>query len=254
VNRLHLEEHGTGAVLVLGHGVIQDTSIFAAMLPLLTEHFRVVLWDAPGHGQSPDWTGEYTHEQLADDLAAALVERGIMEAIVGGSSQGGWIGLQLALRHPHLVTGLILISCTAHAEAPEKLDLIRRGPATWAESGLSDDYLAYQVSTNLGPDSPLAEAWIDDMRRFDSSKVVAIYEALLARPRLLERLAEISVPALVVRAENDPWVPAEESEAMAKALGTLVHTVAGGGHTVTLTHPQLVAELILKFARERAIA
>jgi 3-oxoadipate enol-lactonase len=254
VNRLHLEEYGSGPALVLGHGVIQDSSIFAPMLPYLTQHFRVILWDAPGHGRSPDWTGVYRHEQLADDLAAALVERGIMEAIVGGSSQGGWIGLQAALRHPHLVTGLVLISCTAHAEAPEKMDMIRRGPAAWAQAGLTDEYIAYQTLTNLGPGSPLAPVWEADMRRFDPGKVVAIYEALLARPRLLERLAEITVPAVVIRAEIDPWVPLEEAHAMAAALNTTVNLIEGGGHTVSLTHPQLVAELIHEFARESAIA
>jgi pimeloyl-ACP methyl ester carboxylesterase len=253
VNQLHLEEYGSGPVLVLGHGVIQSASIFAPALPYLTDHFRVVLWDAPGHGKSPDWTAGYSHEQLADDLAAALSERGITRAIVGGVSQGGWIGMQTALRHPRLVSGLVLISCTAHPQPPQTWAQIRQGPRTWEETGLTDDYIAYQTLTNLGPESPHAPAWEADMRSFDSGKVVAVYEALLARPSLLNRLAEVHVPALVVRAENDPWVPAEESDAMAAALNTSVHTIAGG-HTLTLTHPQLMAELIVEFARESAIA
>ncbi|CAN5500031.1 hypothetical protein BH10ACT3_BH10ACT3_04630 [soil metagenome] len=106
MSTLHVSQTGHGLPVVLGHGFTQDSSIFDDQVAALSPNYRVITWDAPSHGRSPDRDGPFTHAALADDIAAALVERGVDRAVIGGSSQGGWVSMHVALRHPDLVAGL----------------------------------------------------------------------------------------------------------------------------------------------------
>jgi pimeloyl-ACP methyl ester carboxylesterase len=74
----------------------------------LAPHARVVTWDLRGHGRSehPDDAAAYTHDVALADLDALVGER----AILVGHSLGGQLSLSFALRHPHRVVGLGLLS------------------------------------------------------------------------------------------------------------------------------------------------
>ena len=64
----------------------------------------VIVFDQQGHGRTPDTTREMSYEQFADDAAAFLRALQVERAEVMGYSQGGGVALQLAIRHPSLVT------------------------------------------------------------------------------------------------------------------------------------------------------
>jgi pimeloyl-ACP methyl ester carboxylesterase len=238
VTSLYIDDVGAGSAVVLAHGVAQDTSIFEPQREALRNHFRVLTWDAPGHGRSPRRNGPYDHAALADDIAAALAERHIERAVVGGLSQGGWVALHVALRHPDLVAGLVLMSCSAHPLSAETVAPVRAGVATWAADGLTDGYAQYQSHNNLGPGSSHTAAWIERIAQLDGNDYIEPYEALITRPDLQDRLAEIDAPTLIIRGEHDVWAPANEVAAMARGLrGATLVTVPAAWHTLTLTHP-----------------
>ena len=95
--QLYYELHGSGEdVLVLNNGIIASTATWAFQLPALTPHYRVLLYDMRGQGQSQKWQPgdpDYTWEQHADDLAALLDALGIERAHIGGISYGGELTL-----------------------------------------------------------------------------------------------------------------------------------------------------------------
>ncbi|MEJ2750704.1 MAG: alpha/beta hydrolase, partial [Anaerolineae bacterium] len=87
---LYYELHGRSEeVVVLNNGVIASTATWGNQLPALTPHYRVLLYDMRGQGQSQKWTEgdpDYTWETHADDLAALLDALSIEKAHIGGIS------------------------------------------------------------------------------------------------------------------------------------------------------------------------
>jgi pimeloyl-ACP methyl ester carboxylesterase len=72
----------------------------------------VIVFDQQGHGRTPDTAREMSYEQFADDAAALLRALEVKRADVMGYSQGGGVALQLAIRHPSLVSKLVSMSAT----------------------------------------------------------------------------------------------------------------------------------------------
>jgi pimeloyl-ACP methyl ester carboxylesterase len=112
VNALSLfyEEHGSGEPLVLLHGGIGASEIWAAIAPALAVGRRVITVDLQGHGRTADIDRPLRPEHLADDIATLLEHLGLERADVLGYSLGGEVALRLAIQHPGRVRRLILVS------------------------------------------------------------------------------------------------------------------------------------------------
>src|SRR5579883_67515 len=109
---LHIETVGTGSDLVLIHGWAMHGGIFAPLMPLLAERFRVHLVDLPGHGFSRDDDAQVDARAWAARIAAATPQG----ALWVGWSMGGLVALHAALDFPERVRGLVEI-----AESPRLL-------------------------------------------------------------------------------------------------------------------------------------
>jgi pimeloyl-ACP methyl ester carboxylesterase len=72
----------------------------------------VIVFDQQGHGRTPDTSRDMSYEQFADDAAALLRALKVDRTDVMGYSQGGGVALQLAIRHPSLVSRLVSMSAT----------------------------------------------------------------------------------------------------------------------------------------------
>lgn len=113
--RMHYQVRGKGPPLVIAHGLLSST-IMADLLgevPIpLFQHFSVVTYDARGHGESGFTTDvvDYQWESLVADLLGLFKHLGIKQAHLGGSSMGGGTVLVFALRHPEMVSKIVLQS------------------------------------------------------------------------------------------------------------------------------------------------
>lgn len=115
--QLYYEVHGDlGAPgttpLLLIPGSFMSTDSMARWVAGFAARRPVVVFDQQGHGRTADTPRAMSYEQFGDDAAELLGALDIDEAHVLGYSQGGGVALQLALRHPQLVTKLIVLSAT----------------------------------------------------------------------------------------------------------------------------------------------
>src|SRR5687768_18361003 len=99
-------------VVVLSNSLGATRGMWDPQVPALAERYRVVTYDARGHGYSPAPPGPYALDDLVDDLVALLDEVGAERAHVVGLSLGGMTAMRLAVREPHLVDRLALL-CTS---------------------------------------------------------------------------------------------------------------------------------------------
>jgi pimeloyl-ACP methyl ester carboxylesterase len=115
VNALNMyyEVHGSGEPLVLLHGGFMTiTSNWAGWIGELSKTRKVIAVEMQGHGRTADIPREPNSANLADDVAALLKYLKISRADLIGYSMGGGVAMQVAVRHPDQVRGVVVISST----------------------------------------------------------------------------------------------------------------------------------------------
>jgi pimeloyl-ACP methyl ester carboxylesterase len=159
---LYYERAGTGQPLLFINGLGANISETPYLTESYSRHFDYITYDRRGCGRSEKPGGAYSIAQDADDAAGLLDALGVERAAVYGSSLGGMVAQELALRHPHRVSALILGCTTGGAvrgvqPAPETLQRMAAnqqlsGEEGWAAGwrlGYSDAYIAENYDTLL---------------------------------------------------------------------------------------------------------
>src|SRR5664279_4117463 len=114
-----VEGPADGPTVVLAGSLGSTLSMWAPQVPALTAAgYRVVRYDARGHGASPVPPGPYTMDDLADDAVQLLDLLGVDRAHFVGLSVGGMAGLRLAARNPERVDRLAVL-CTSAYTTPK---------------------------------------------------------------------------------------------------------------------------------------
>jgi pimeloyl-ACP methyl ester carboxylesterase len=147
--------------LLLIPGAFMGTDSMKSWVPAFASQRTVIVFDQQGHGRTPDTSREMSYEQFADDAAALLRALKVERADVMGYSQGGEVALQLALRHPALVSKLVSLSATYRKDGlyPSLLEGIEGQSAT-AFAGTSVER-AFKEHT---PDAAAFDAYLEKMK------------------------------------------------------------------------------------------
>ena len=107
---LYYERRGDGASVVLVSGATGDAGHWTAVADALSSEFTVVTYDRRGNSRSrrpPDWMATTMDEQ-ADDAAALIRQLALEPATVLGTSAAAGIAVNLALRHPSVLRGVVV--------------------------------------------------------------------------------------------------------------------------------------------------
>jgi pimeloyl-ACP methyl ester carboxylesterase len=246
---IHFDDSGgNGPVVIFSHGLLMDRSMFAPQVAALKDRYRCIAWDERGHGATGDATAPFSYYDSADDLAALLRHLGVERAVLAGMSQGGYLSLRAALRHPALVRALILIDTQAMPEDPVTLPTYTALVQSWVGGGLSDEIAATIEHIILGAGFADAPAWKAKWKKVSAANLLQIFNTLVTRDDLSPKLPEIKVPALVIHGDADAAIPLAHAQDMARRLPhAQTAIIAGAGHAANLTHAAAVNPHIERF-------
>jgi pimeloyl-ACP methyl ester carboxylesterase len=249
--RLRYEDSGgDGPPVVLSHGFLMDLEMFAPQVHALSPEFRVITWDARGHGETEFDGLPFTYWDSARDCLGLLDHLGIERAVLGGMSQGGFLSLRAALLAPDRVRALVLIDTQSGTEDPERLPAYRQMQETWLSAGPVDDIVNAVANLILG-DPTLNAIWIEKWRRLPVENLRAPGDCLLGRDDITARVGEISSPAIVFHGTADQSIELEIGRQLGRSLPACTDFVAieGGPHASNLTHPDAVNGPMVDFLR-----
>lgn len=199
---------GQGPALVLLHSGGMAHEEFEEHARALSDRFRVLVPDLPGHGRTP-LRGSLTVEGMGASVVAMLEDAGLERAHVLGSSMGGGVALWLALNRAEVVDRLVLFRIGFRRSGKSVArDLSLDDPAYWESVGL-----ATRLSQMHAPQGGL-EAWKRIIHR-DSR---LFEEDAGAHDHDVEDLAGIASPTLIIAGDRDPLVPVEEAVEMYRGI------------------------------------
>jgi len=188
-------------------------------------YYRTIALDHRDVGDSDQVSEAYTTGDQADDAAAVLKALGITHAYVVGISMGGFVSLELALRHPEMVEKLGLTATSAGgtnhvAPAPEvTMRLVQRDYQTEVGEAARQSY-ALIMAPGYCESHPQEWDMIGEIARYRPINPAAYFRQLQACTGhdVWERLSQLHIPTLVVHGETDPLVPTENGRNLAKNI------------------------------------
>jgi 3-oxoadipate enol-lactonase len=238
---------GKGTPLVLLHSLLSDRASFDAIAPELAKSFRVIVPELPGFGRSQAVRGGLA--DIADRMAEAVCEVG-ERAIVLGNGYGGFIALQMAIRHPGLASRFIFADCGA-AFSEGGREAFRNMAAASKAKGLaaiSDVAMRRLFAPEFQAGNP--ELMADRRAAFlrTDEDVFRAACAQLAELDLRGELHKVRVPALVVVGEQDEATPPPMSHELAAGLpDARLKIIPGCAHVPQLQAPRVFLDAIADF-------
>lgn len=237
-------------VLVLLHGFCGSSAYWDDVLPLLSPHYRCIVPDLRGHGQSDAPKGAYSVEEMADDVLNLLKELRIPKAALFGHSMGGYVALSAVQRHPEQFSSFGLIHSTAYADTEEGKEkrlkavsvIETEGMTIFVDSVVPGLFAPQHLDTMVAQVNKAKEVGYATAPQGAAGAALAMRE----RPDRREVLTSTTLPVLLVAGEHDQVVSAARTFT-ADGPHIRQYIISGSGHMSMLEAPQKLVEVIREF-------
>lgn len=204
--------------LVLSNSLGTNLAMWDPQMAELTRHFRVVRYDARGHGASAVTPGPYTIEQLSRDVVTLLDALKIDRTHFCGLSMGGMVGMWLGANAPERLERLVLCNTSAKMGSPEvfeaRIQAVRKGGV----ASIADAVLERWFTAPFRQRSPEAVARLRAMLTATNAEGYAASCAAVRDMDLRETLARIKRPTLVIAGKYDLPTPPADGQRIANSI------------------------------------
>jgi pimeloyl-ACP methyl ester carboxylesterase len=261
------EGNPQGSPIVLLHCATCSMDWWDNLAPLLEQDHRVIRIDLLGMGGSDKPGSGYSIDDQAGAVAEALAKLHVVGATVVGHSLGGSVAVSLAEQSPQLATRIVIIDQSPedgfeHESLGERVSLwpvfgqavarlVQIAPTSTIRGEYDQAFApGYNIASGFdNPDQP-----VDDLRAMTYTALKDTVDAeqdFVDESPLDERLAALHVPLLVIFGAEDQIYDAQAAIAryQANVPGAETHLIPGAGHSPNVEKPELVAPLILAFAK-----
>jgi pimeloyl-ACP methyl ester carboxylesterase len=208
---LHFRDEGKGNAVVLLHGYLESNNIWGRFKTELSQYYRIVSIDLPGHGKSDAICEIQTMEIMADAVEVILNHLDIGRAVIIGHSMGGYVTLAFAEIFPEKTVGYCLFHSHSLADNEEKkvnrnreIELVKSGKkkqiiSTNIPRAFANDNL-HKFADEVEKARKIALSTTDD-------GIISTLKGLKARPDRKRVLMESTIPVLIISGKKDNYIP-----------------------------------------------
>lgn len=230
--------------LMMVHGAGLNHAQWQAQLSGLRGHANLIAVDLPGRSLSAHHPGEQSITHYADTLAELTAALNSPQLIMAGHSMGGAVCLELAMRHPEQVDGLILVNTGAKLRVQQEL-----------LQQIRDDYPAFihQLARSALGDRANAQIMEQFAELLMQSETQSVYNDFVSCDSFdrLDAISEILCPALVISSDQDQMTPPKYGEFLASELQQGEYAlIEGAAHISPMEQPEAVNAVILDFLQQ----
>lgn len=231
---LYYQIQGAGPPLILLHGGLANSDYWDNQLSVFAEKYKTIAIDSRGHGRSTFTEQPISYALMAADVIALMDSLGIERADVVGWSDGGILGLDLAIHHPKCLNKLIAYG------------------ANYNPSGLRSDingnekfnnYItkAAQDYQQVAPDPLRWAAFLENIGKMWATE-----------PNYTPaQLATIVTPTLILDGEEEELIEINHVKEMAGLIPTAkLILMPGVGHFAPWEQPKAFNQIVLDFLAE----
>lgn len=246
------KEEGQGETLLLIHGFCGSSEYWNKVIPKLSEKFRVIAIDLPGHGESKGHDSVKEIDQYALVIKNFLEELNIDKVTMFGHSLGGYITLAFAESYSQYLKGFSLIHSTSFPDSKEA----KEGRTTSAEkidnAGL-DKFIDGLVPKLFAPDNVETQKQsIENVKNIGyGTTPLGAKNALHAMKERTDRtkaLVNTELPILLIAGENDQLIPVDKTfTASGENIKQVV--IKGVGHMSMYEAPEELSNAILSYIK-----
>jgi len=244
-----------GQVLVMLRGLGRSMRHWSArVIELLEPSFRLLLIDNRGVGRSDVPMTPYSTAAMADDLAAVLDHAQIARVHLFGMSLGGMIAQQFALRHGGRLDRLVLGCTMAGGLGAPRARFRDLWPALTGQLRGGRHAMVAEAKLLLSEtflrDNPqVVDHWADLQRQEPTAMITMANQVCAAlRHNTSGQLDRITAPTLLISAEGDLLIPAENSHRLARGLTRAeLAWLPGTAHDFATEFPDRTAEMVSEF-------
>ncbi len=254
---MNYEIQGKGTDLVLIHGMGDNLSMWYHQVPVFSKHYRVVIYDTRGAGETEIPEGEYSLSVLTEDAYQLMKAIGVKDACFLGYSMGGRIALELAIKQPEMVKAVILSSSPIFLNPPPTQNIQRRPPMPMPDLLSKDGLEAFAEMHATSAFSPGYKSKNPaEFERYMKVKLLNKPENLSRLMRSLggigspPDLSRVKCPVLIIAGEFDSLISLESVKQLQKALSDSKLVILPTGHAAAVEQPERFNSIVLDFLSE----
>jgi pimeloyl-ACP methyl ester carboxylesterase len=253
----HTVSKGDTLALFL-HGIGGSRKNWTRQLQEVGHLMTACSMDLRGYGDSTLGFRQSTVDDYCDDILRVMQHFGAKKLVLVGLSYGSWIATSFAMRHPEMLTGLVLSGgCTGMSEAgPEEREAFRMSREVPLNAGqVPADFAPAVVKVLAGPDA--SDAVKSELLASMSAIPAATYrDALICFTNPLERFdfSKLTMPVLLMTGEHDRLAPPSEIRAVAGRIldaaarpDVRYETLPGVGHVCNVEGPAAYNAALIPF-------
>jgi pimeloyl-ACP methyl ester carboxylesterase len=255
--KIYYEVHGDGFPLVLCHGLSGDTDAWVNQIPAFSQRYRVLTWDARGHGHSdsPADPDAYGLTRFSEDLRGLLDHLGMQQVYLLGHSMGGGVVVRFTTTYPERVKALVVTDSFTGSGLPtsdgvrtmreKSIELaLTQGMQAVADQALQENA---NVIGRVRGDPEVERAMRMRYANIDPNGYAGSVRTILNNTFPDEWWGRITMPTLVMVGANDGASIAGSEHTHAKIPGSEYIVIPDAGHMAYLDQPQPFTDHVLGF-------
>jgi 3-oxoadipate enol-lactonase len=235
-------------ILILSNSLTTNLHLWDAQVVKFSQFFRILRYDNRGHGGSSSPEGEYSIDDIGNDIVSLMDYLGVRQASLCGISLGGMVGMWLGIHAGERVHKLVLCNTSSDLSPPDPWQIRIAQVKAEGMASIVDAGLERFLSESYRKSDPRN---IDLLKSMMTSCEVLGYSGCCAAVRdmsLTSQLGQIKNPTLIVAGELDPSTPVSHSELIKQKInGSGLYIIDGVAHLSNIEKPEEFNNIVLDF-------